>query len=218
MWNENDAGRGANEIASAMYNWMCAADRNGAEHIVLYSDTCAAQNRNKIACSMIITFLSKSVNTVRVEQKYFETGHSQMECDSIHSAIENKFRKRDVHLPNTGSYRIVNLDRSIIFDWGVVSASFRANAFNGIITKHLIEYTRAENRIVNVAFADEIDGVLQPISYKKRGRMVDISTIDIPIAYSEAIGVDKNKKEDLLKLCKFMPPDCKYFYEQLKIK
>ena len=212
-----------------MYNWMCAADRNGAEHIVLYSDTCAAQNRNKIACTMIITFLSKSVNTVRVEQKYFETGHSQMECDSIHSAIENKFRKRDVHLPSQyeqlikearpkNPYRIVNLDRSIIFDWGVVSASFRANAFNGIITKHLIEYTRAENRIVNVAFADEIDGVLQPISYKKRGRMVDISTIDIPIAYSEAIGVDKNKKEDLLKLCKFMPPDCKYFYEQLKIK
>jgi hypothetical protein len=71
MWTESEAGRGANEIASALYHWLVEEDKKGAEQITVYSDTCAGQNRNRVVCSMIIVFLSRSVNTQKVEQKYF---------------------------------------------------------------------------------------------------------------------------------------------------
>lgn len=34
-----------------------------------------------------------------VIQKYLEKGHTQMECDSIHSVIERRLRDQDVYLP-----------------------------------------------------------------------------------------------------------------------
>ena len=100
MWTESDGGRGANEVASALYHWLCEKDRKGAEEITVYSDTCAGQNRNRAVSSMIIVFLKRSVNTLKVHQKYFESGHSQMECDAMHSSIENKIKKKDIHLPS----------------------------------------------------------------------------------------------------------------------
>ena len=51
-------------------------------------------------CTAIISFLASSICTTSVEQKFFESGHSQSECDSMHSCIEHTFRKKDVVLPS----------------------------------------------------------------------------------------------------------------------
>lgn len=37
---------------------------------------------------------------VSIEQKFLEPGHTQMECDSVHSAIERKLKNREIHLPS----------------------------------------------------------------------------------------------------------------------
>jgi hypothetical protein len=229
MWTESEAGRGANEIASALYHWLVEEDKKGAEQITVYSDTCAGQNRNRVVCSMIIVFLSRSVNTQKVEQKYFESGHSQMECDAIHSSIENKVRKRDIHLPSQYEeaartarpkmpYKVISLNRENIYDWSAVNTVMRGNAFAGIITKHSIIYSRDDARDVAVSFSNEIGGVSEAVVYKKRGRNVNFSNMELTHAYTAPLGVDKNKKEDLLKLCAFLPNDCKPFYESLAVR
>jgi hypothetical protein len=229
MWTEVDAGRGANEVASALYHWLCEEDKQGAQQIVIYSDTCAGQNRNRIISTMIIFFLHNSINTVVVEQKYFESGHSQNECDSMHSSLENKYRKRDVHLPSQYEqlarearpkmpYKVVSLSRDIIFDWNAANGSIRANAFSGILTKHHITYRRNEDLEISVQFSDEIGGEHEAVVYKKRGRNIDYRNFMISHAYDAPLGVDKNKKDDLLKLCNFLPNDCKPFYESIMIR
>lgn len=37
---------------------------------------------------------------VTITQKYLEPGHTQMECDAVHAAIERKLKNREIHLPS----------------------------------------------------------------------------------------------------------------------
>jgi len=41
--------------------------------------------------------MSKKVTII---QKYLEKGHTQMECDSVHSTIERQYKNVDVYLPS----------------------------------------------------------------------------------------------------------------------
>ncbi|VEN51644.1 unnamed protein product [Callosobruchus maculatus] len=66
--------------------------------IVLYSDGCGYQNRNSVLANALLNFSMQ--NNVYVFQKYLEPGHTQMECDSVHSVIERKLRNREIHLPS----------------------------------------------------------------------------------------------------------------------
>ena len=49
--------------------------------VILYSDTCGGQNINKIIVTAILWLLNSAKTIKIVEQKFFESGHSHMECD-----------------------------------------------------------------------------------------------------------------------------------------
>jgi hypothetical protein len=58
------------------------------KEVSLFSDTCGGQNRNQ----NIVAILLHAVRTTQIdiiEQKFLESGHSMMECDSMHSAIDS---------------------------------------------------------------------------------------------------------------------------------
>ncbi|ESO85626.1 hypothetical protein LOTGIDRAFT_155116 [Lottia gigantea] len=99
-WHECEGKRGTNEIASCLLKWLKAKDNEGYHSAILYSDSCGGQNRNRIMCSAILQFLSQAQNIEFVEQKYFESGHSQNECDSMHSCIEREYKSSNVFLPS----------------------------------------------------------------------------------------------------------------------
>lgn len=66
--------------------------------IILYSDGCCYQNRN---CTLSNALLNYSIKQkILIEQKYLEKGHTQMECDSVHSLIERKLKSRNIELPS----------------------------------------------------------------------------------------------------------------------
>jgi len=70
------------------------------ENVVLFSDTCSGQNRNQFFCSMVIYALSlKETNVKQLDHLYMESGHSQMECDSVHACIEREVRKKQINGP-----------------------------------------------------------------------------------------------------------------------
>lgn len=58
--------------------------------IIIYSDGCTYQNRNNVLSNALLNYASK--NKISVVQKYLERGHTQMECDSVHSCIERKLK------------------------------------------------------------------------------------------------------------------------------
>ncbi|XP_067681124.1 uncharacterized protein [Haliotis asinina] len=100
IWNETQAGRGANEITSALISILTKiVEKHHPEHITLWSDSCVAQNRNAGITFALKDFMANH-NIKSIEQKFCEPGHSSIqEVDAIHSIIERQLKRSDVYSP-----------------------------------------------------------------------------------------------------------------------
>ena len=81
-------GRGSNEIGTCIYKQLESLPTN-AKRPSLFSDSCGGQNRNQ---NVIMMFLDAIMN-LRLDEitiNYLEPGHTYMEADSMHSAIEKE--------------------------------------------------------------------------------------------------------------------------------
>ena len=58
------------------------------ENLIIWSDGCGYQNRNSTVSNMYLDLSMRS--GVTIQQKYLIAGHTQMECDLMHSTIERK--------------------------------------------------------------------------------------------------------------------------------
>ncbi|MES9881873.1 MAG: hypothetical protein ABW185_13425 [Sedimenticola sp.] len=103
MWNETQAQRGSCEIATCLLtyiNSISSASTSRIKEITFYSDTCSGQNRNQFVTAALLHALRDSNSIEKINQKYFEKGHSQMESDSIHSTIEHAKGKTEIYQPS----------------------------------------------------------------------------------------------------------------------
>ncbi|XP_050338146.1 uncharacterized protein LOC126764482 [Bactrocera neohumeralis] len=89
IWNEVEGVLSAEEFANIWVFFIenkiipNLTENAAATKIILYSDGCTYQNRN---VSMSNALLNTSIkHGVIIEQKILETGHTQMEADSVHS-------------------------------------------------------------------------------------------------------------------------------------
>lgn len=99
LWDESEGGLNPDEFASILYNFITTQiDKNIYNHVIFYSDGCTYQNRNCIIANAIL--LASRETGIQITQKFFEKGHTQMECDSMHAAIERKLRHREVYSPS----------------------------------------------------------------------------------------------------------------------
>ena len=99
MWHEAVAGRGSNEIASCVYNYLCNLPSN-VNAVSMYSDTCGGQNRNANFSAMCLYAVAHLPNLHAIHHKYMESGHSQMEIDSVHSVTERTKKTNPVYVPS----------------------------------------------------------------------------------------------------------------------
>lgn len=90
VWNESIASRGAQEIASCLKFHIENFVLETAEHIILYSDSCGAQNRNIKVTLMLKKILSNSNYLQKITQKFFVSGHSYNSCDRCFGLIERQ--------------------------------------------------------------------------------------------------------------------------------
>lgn len=99
MWHETDGTKGASEVATSLWQLLSDLPPEVSE-VTFYSDTASGQNRNTILSAMFLRALSLLDNLKVINQKFMESGHSEMECDSVHSTIENRGRKIDIFVPD----------------------------------------------------------------------------------------------------------------------
>lgn len=66
--------------------------------VVLWSDGCGNQNRNCIFANALLNLAVEK--NVQIEQKFLLKGHTQMECDSVHSNIEENLKNKEIYLPS----------------------------------------------------------------------------------------------------------------------
>ena len=211
-WTEAEAHRGANDIATAVVKYLELVDQSGKyREVVLYSDTCGGQNRNKVMATALLSFLTKSHNVKRIFQKFFESGHSHMECDSMHSAIESASAQKEIELPSDyvkvikearrgQPYHITELCHEDIKDYSALNSSvMAANAFKGIINVHEIIYSTGDVKLnPTIEMSEEIGGVKRSISYRKRGGQHQLTNVNQ--CYSQQPGIKEEKKRDLLSM------------------
>nr|CAH7761196.1 unnamed protein product [Callosobruchus chinensis] len=88
LWTEMNGKRGSTEIGSCLYYYLQQLSETFKE-ITLYSDTCGGQNRNQNVAALCL-FLVQTTRLTVIEHKFLESGHSYMEVDSMHSAIEHQ--------------------------------------------------------------------------------------------------------------------------------
>ena len=95
LWDETTAKRGSSEVASCLHR--CLSQRStGAKHLVLFSDGCPGQNKNRI----IATFLLKLVHDGQFEQIdhfFLVRGHTFLPNDRDFSVIEREKRRWKKH-------------------------------------------------------------------------------------------------------------------------
>ena len=69
------------------------------DHVVLYSDACGGQNRNQIIATSLLHAVNTSKNIKTIDHKFLESGHTQMECDSMHAGIEFAKKRTEIFVP-----------------------------------------------------------------------------------------------------------------------
>lgn len=91
VWNEEQANRGAIEMASCLWKYLNEANSIDIP-IIFYSDNCAGQNKNKFIATLYM-YATMKLNIPSITHKFLLCGHSQNEGDAMHACIE-KEKKR----------------------------------------------------------------------------------------------------------------------------
>nr|CAH7754515.1 unnamed protein product [Callosobruchus chinensis] len=91
MWHESEGGRGSCEIASCLFQYFQSLPENVKE-VRCFSDRCGGQNLNQFVVGMCM-YAMTILKLESVDLKFLTCGHSEMECDSMHSAITTEFKR-----------------------------------------------------------------------------------------------------------------------------
>ncbi|CAB3237615.1 unnamed protein product [Arctia plantaginis] len=75
MWHEGIANRGANEVASCLYDFIKEHKRKGITEFRFWSDNCSGQNRNRIV--FFLYLLAAKEFDVKIIHRFLEKGHTQ---------------------------------------------------------------------------------------------------------------------------------------------
>lgn len=89
VWHEGDGSVNANEFTRCIIQYIDTLP-NEVTEVILISDGCNYQNRNKIlACALSTLAKTKSIT---IEQLFLTKDHTMMEADNVHSTLEHYFK------------------------------------------------------------------------------------------------------------------------------
>ena len=149
-WTEVDGKRGSCEIATCLYSWPHRLP-NVIQEVSFFSDTCSGQNRNKNVLALLIYLVHTEKRFQIITQNFLESGHTFMEVDSMHSAIESESKYREIYSMtewanvfrnarrSKKSYEVHMLDQKLLSDHIVKNCKKdeEGNTLNWLLIKSL---------------------------------------------------------------------------------
>lgn len=97
LWHEGISGRGGNEIASCIWKNVTGG-MTGKNKLIIWSDNCAGQNKNKMMLFLCILMVTKGYFQ-EVNLKFLVSGHSFLSCDRDFAQIEKRKRLEKCEVP-----------------------------------------------------------------------------------------------------------------------
>ena len=135
IWPETSGKRGANEIATCLAMYLESLPEH-VTHVSSFSDTCSGQNRNIHVTASLLHAVRKIPNLEIIDLKFMESGHSSMEVDSMHSAIEKARKYQKVYNPH---------------EWAMICQSARRNKpyhINELRNEEFLDYHKLSQAMV----------------------------------------------------------------------
>ena len=109
-WDETEGKRGSTEIATCVYKYICS-HKQGVTHVRMMSDNCGGQQKNYSFCCMLLHLVTNHSTVNIIDHVFYESGHSHMDCDSVHSKIEQKCKNTAIYNPD-GWIQVMRLART----------------------------------------------------------------------------------------------------------
>ncbi|CAH2100948.1 unnamed protein product [Euphydryas editha] len=108
IWTENQFGKTANQISSAVYDRLNKTNLAGIAIIRLFSDGCGGQNKNSI-------MLSKWLLVKSIEIIFPVTGHSFMSPDRVFGNIEKVIKKQEVIIQSEEYCNVISRNATVTY-------------------------------------------------------------------------------------------------------
>lgn len=234
LWSEVDGKRGSNEIGSCLLQYLQSLPDMVGE-VSLFSDTCGGQNRNQNVAAILLYAVNSIDHINVIEQKFLESGHTYMECDSMHSAIE--FAKKHTAVFCLSSwksifevarrkhpYKVHQLEHRDFFDCKAISEQLiknRCKNEDGETVNWLkIKVIRFEKSTYKIQYKYRYADSFSTINTAGRGRPSISLLSNLPTlaqCYKSRLPISAAKKNDLLALCKsgVIPKEHHEFFKRL---
>ena len=212
LWSEIDGGRGSCEIGSCLVNHLEGLP-DCVDHVTLFSDCCSGQNRNKYVAAALLYVVRTSSLSV-IEQKFLESGHTQMEVDSMHSSIETVKKKVPVYHPDQWAtiaslarrnkpYHVTQLHHHEFVDLKRLASELLQNTVKDI-SGDRVYWTR----IKHLKFEKQNPHVMQfRYSFEEEMREIRVSSsrkmsnLRLEVLHHDLLKISAVKKADLVSLC-----------------
>jgi hypothetical protein len=230
LWSEVDGKRGSNEIGTCLFKYLTELPPEITE-ISMFSDTCGGQNRNQNVTAILLHAVRTIDHISVIEQKFLEKGHSYMECDSMHSAIERAKKNTAVFSisawraifelsRNKHPYKVKQLQFNEFLDCKALcdeTIKNRTKDVNGKVVNWLkIKVLRFDKSDCNaIQYKYRYGDPFVKINILGRGRRGLIPPLTT--CYNAALPIPAVKKADLLSLCKsgVIPLEHQPFFKNL---
>ena len=222
VWHEANGGVTGNEFTSCIVDYLSNIGQS-YKHIVLISDGCTYQNRNKILSSALSDLAQRK--NITIEQLYLEKGHTQMEADSVHATLEHYF-KAPIYAPCDYTslmrkarpqhpYTVKDLDYTFFRDFESVPSNFRSirpgfKSGDPVVTNiRGILYDPSGNVKFKLRHSDPL--ALLP---QRRPSQPDLQSQPTSL-YSSPVKIKRDKFKHLQELKSLIPNDYHPFYDGL---
>lgn len=239
MWPECSGGRGANQIASCLYDFITVRLpllHPNAKTLIMYSDSCSGQNKNSIVCTALLFAIKDSPQLLNIEQKFLVPGHTHMEVDSDHALIERakKRTSMNIHHPRdwcqlvrtastrTNKFSVIEMAVTDFYNFALFSKNnFTVKKTNSTGEKfvwsnvRVIKFSKEKFPVFEYKESYEGDDYSM-MSYNKKNKNYSLVSINaVQKCYNGPVPISVLKKRDLISLLEYIDPSVHNFYHDL---
>ena len=235
LWNETQAKRGANEIASCLIKFLVKQVKAGFTSFIFFSDNCAGQNRNRFIATLWWYAVRTLKNITSITHNYLEVGHTQNENDAVHSTIERVSRRACLYTPqqwsaviatasSKKSYNVTEMEMKDFYDFKTTSnyvRNFETDEDGERIRWNKLRSMKFDSQnpdMMHIKYNFDEDASC--VNLMKAPRMTRQAAHDYPKLnhlYSTPVPLSSAKYKDLMTLCrkKLIPESHHAFFKAL---
>lgn len=221
FWHEAEGNLTANTFASCITNYLKdIITSHNVQTLILYSDGCGYQNRNKTLSNALLHFAIQ--NNVTLIQKYLVKGHTQMEVDAAHSLVERKLKNKEIYVPanyidvmkmarQNNPFKVKYITHDFFIDFADVACydSIRPGKKEGDPQVHdlsALKYSPCGSISYKLSFDQDWEILPQ------RRRQVETGPKQL---HGSSLKIKQSKFKHLQELKPFIPRDYHSFYDNL---